>query len=427
MKYFLLLLSHVAALQVSPDTVKDIEKPLCKNASEVGGGGKWKSVKETQVSRLPNLKERGYQKGCSYDKFMTYEPPTCKLPTHLYEVQKRPKRVMFVGDSVTDYHAQSFSWYYQGENRNVQKKPCTFVKEDWQKHLKAAGRFDQKTIDDTVLWMEKQGGNNGKNGHLWWGCQNSSVMYAPALTLEGKNPEVWKAFMYTVKTWVKKPLGPEDVIVMNVGLHGLKDGFYKNLDHMDRKWTPAITSMMEEYKEWKKEGDAPKLIWRQVSPQHWQGDSGYWSPNAPKDCSAIRSLKKQEERKEKYPSRNNDMFLTAVEKAGLHVDGHDIEIMPIWRASADRWDEHPLLDCTHFCSFGGVTRYWNSALLVTAAGMLTEAPKEPKSATALKVALKGRNSKTKAAEDSKKEALKLALAAAKASKVPKAPKGAVQV
>merc|ERR1719160_101378 len=92
MKY-LLLLSHVAALQVSPDTVKDIEKPLCKNASEVGGGGKWKSVKETQVSRLPNLKERGYQKGCSYDKFMTYEPPTCKLPTHLYEVQKKGQSV----------------------------------------------------------------------------------------------------------------------------------------------------------------------------------------------------------------------------------------------------------------------------------------------------------------------------------------------
>merc|ERR1719160_593445 len=375
MKY-LLLLSHVAALQVSPDTVKDIEKPLCKNASEVGGGGKWKSVKETQVSRLPNLKERGYQKGCSYDKFMTYEPPTCKLPTHLYEVQKRPKRVMFVGDSVTDYHAQSFSWYYQGENRNVQKKPCTFVKEDWQKHLKAAGRFDQKTIDDTVLWMEKQGGNNGKNGHLWWGCKNSSVLYAPALTLEIKNPEVVKAWMYMVRTWVKKPLDDQDVLVMNVGLHGLKDGFYKNLDHMDRKWTPIITGMLNEWKEWKKEkGGAPKLIWRQVSPQHWQGDSGYWKPNQiEKKCQAISTLKSQEKKQDKYPSRNNDMFAKAVEGAGLEIDHKDIEVMPIWRASADRFDEHPIADCTHYCSFGAVPRYWNAALLVTASGMYN-APK----------------------------------------------------
>lgn len=373
LKYFLLLAS-VAALNFKKPTGR---KPLCDNVLDVGGGGKWNPAEgPNQLDRLPQLLERGYQysnQHCNDGKFLVYEPPKCRLPARVLEVSKRPKRVMFIGDSVSDQSAQSFSWFYQKENRAVKKKPCKFMKEDWREHLEKSGRFNETTIADTILWMEKQGANNAVNGHMWWGCKDSSVMYAPMLTLEMTNKEVIPALMYLVKTWTDEPLGADDVIVMNIGLHGLKDGFWKNLRHMDNKWTPLLTLIMKEWGEWKKEGTAPKFIWRQISPQHWSGDGGNWN-NQPwaKQCIPLKPniLQFRQTDKTKYPTRNDMMFKQACQDAGLEVDDADITILPIWRASADRWDEHPNGDCTHYCMYGSVNRYWNSALLATASGML---------------------------------------------------------
>jgi len=381
MKYLLLLLPAAAALKVN-----DV-KPLCMKASDmagypVGPGGKWKVESEKKYDPMPEAfargPNRGIQVGCTYDKFMLFEPKTCRLPSHKDDVPVKPKRVVFMGDSVMDQSAASYSWFAQKENRITDQKPCGFMKEEMNEHLEKSGLFSKETIKDTVHWMVQQGGNNNKNGHIWWGCKNSTVAFVPVLTLEPKNPEVIKALMYTVKTFHDQgPLGPEDVIVMNWGLHGLKDGKKTNLVRMDKEWTPALTLLMKEWKAWKQEGAAPKMIWREVSPQHFAG-GGNWNEgiDLKQKCAAMGALNLQAKDATRFPLRNDNMFKKAVEEAGLEVDHHDIEILPVWRASAERFDEHPNGDCTHFCQYGAVNRYWNSALLSTASGMLKAAPKQ---------------------------------------------------
>lgn len=411
MKYYVcfVLLSSVASvrrIEVNQVNAPGREKPLCKTGKEwaawpVGEGGKWKPAQdEFNKDVLPAA--RKFEAGCKYEKLLAYEPKNCRLPTHPDDVPQKPRRVMFIGDSVMDNSATSFTWFYQKEFRmGGNRKPCLFAKDEMEKHLRQAGRFDKKTINDAVHFMVKQGVNNKKGkGHNWWGCQNSTVMYAPVLTFTEQNPEVIKAFMYTVKTFGEEPLGPQDVMVMNWGLHGVADGGTGRLAKMDKEWTPALTLLMKEWAQWKKEGTAPKLIWREVSPQHFPNPGGGWKPTqtsnpgggimdffnlgtkknevaanknevaAKNECAPIGDMNKRVVDHTTLPLRNNNMFKKAVEDAGLSVDGKDIEILPVWRATAERFDEHPINDCTHYCIYGSAYQYWNSALLATASNML---------------------------------------------------------
>merc|ERR1719262_988341 len=84
--------------------------------------------------------------------------------------------------------------------------------------------------------------------------------------------------------------------------------------------------------------------------------------------------------KAKKEKPSSTMFKSAVKAAGLEIDGANIEFLPIWRGSAERYEDHQQLtkyqkethqfiDCTHFCTHGNVNRFWNSALVATMSSM----------------------------------------------------------
>lgn len=408
MKFFLLL-GTVSALNLGR-VYKPKVKPICKDVNSVeghvGSKGEWKFIDESQFDKLPEMWHRGpasnppMQAGCDKvaykkagDKFMVYEPHTCRLPYKAEEVKNMPRRFLFVGDSVQDEAAVAMSWFLQKENRvaNQNTKPCTFKKDQMERRLKASGKFEKHVINKAAHWMVQQGGFNRKRGHLWWGCKNSSVMYAPIMTFDAPNQQIIKAWAYTLQNFGgDTPLGPEDVVVLNFGLHGIADGKAGNLAKMEETWIPSMTTFLNEWKEWKANGTAPKLIWREVSPQHFGAPDGHWNHDNGGQCKAIGGNKDQiAEDPTKFPLRSTNMFKKAVEDAGLEIDGKDIAFMPVWRVTSERFDEHPWGDCTHYCYFGAVNRYWNSALLVTASGMLQQSmPEEPKKVSKKKATLK---------------------------------------
>merc|ERR1719272_1474437 len=88
----------------------------------------------------------------------------------------------------------------------------------------------------------------------------------------------------------------------------------------------------------------------------------------------------QMKKKGEFPLSNTDMFRHAVRAAKLKVDGTQIDFLPVWRGSAERYEDHqPLskyqkehkatIDCTHFCVHGNVHRFWNSAIVTVISSM----------------------------------------------------------
>lgn len=347
------------------------KKQFCKNAKDIEQGF-WVSLKEDEFQSPPE------GAGCNPERMM-WEPQTCKLPYHSNETKKTPGRVIFVGDSISDISARSFAWYYDqlwAKDLNA----CTYQKADVGKKLKLQllkGGFNAMTVADTQKYIEEQGFNRN---HHWWGCSaNVSVSYIPTDTPPPQNTV--KAFMFAVKNFGAKPLGPQDTIVLNWGMWA---------DKGDETWGASMKAFMQEYKQWMQAKTAPKLIWREVSPTHWGADTQtgyskdkYEMSQITKGCSPAGGPKQMEHQMKKttqFPLKNTNMFKDSLKATGLKVDGVNIEFLPIWRGSAERYEDHqPLtkyqidngqkIDCTHYCTHGNVNRFWNSALGATISAM----------------------------------------------------------
>lgn len=352
-------------------------KQFCKKAQDIEQG-LWVSLKEEEYAAPPE------GAGCNPQKLM-WEPNTCKLPYFSNETKKSPGRVVFVGDSITDTSARSFAWFYDklwAKDLNA----CTYQKADVQKKVKLQllkSGITPFQLKETQKYIEENGFDRN---HHWWGCSaNVSVSYVPT---DAPPPrDAVKGFMYALKNFGSKPLGPEDVIVLNWGMwvdKGEKEGKMKA-----EEWGPSMKLLMQEYKEWKKAGTAPKLIWREVSPTHWGANVYEYSKELydktqiTKGCSPAGGPKQMEHQMKKadsFPLKNTNMFKESVKAAGLKVDGKDIEFLPIWRGTAERYEDHqPLtkyqidqgqkIDCTHYCTHGNVNRFWNSALVAVISSM----------------------------------------------------------
>jgi len=187
--------------------------------------------------------------------------------------------------------------------------------------------------------------------------------------------------LYAVKMFGERPLSSQDTLVINWGAWEKED--------KKGEWADNLDIFMKAYADWRKEGDAPRLIWREMSPMHWGANGGAYSKDSFKEtqttlgCSPAggpKQIEAQMSRKAEFPLRNSDMFRHAVRQAHLQIDGDHIEFLPIYRGSAERYEDHqPLskyqkatfatVDCTHYCVHGNVHRFWNSAILSVIAGM----------------------------------------------------------
>merc|ERR1719375_881750 len=99
---------------------------------------------------------------------MMWEPKTCKLPYRSAEGDmKKPGRVVFVGDSVSDTSATSFAWFYDQSSQKRSHK-CSIEKEDMfvkiQPQLQKAG-FEKKTVEHTMQFLQS---SSFRKGHMWW-------------------------------------------------------------------------------------------------------------------------------------------------------------------------------------------------------------------------------------------------------------------
>jgi hypothetical protein len=349
-----LVFSQASALQV------DRGQPICGGNKDLSQKGKWVKLNDKQYTE--NFKPPGQQFGCQVSKLM-WQPESCSLPQKASDITMQPRRTVFIGDSVQDVSAESFMWFLEKKQPH---KNCSFTDELKPKLVDQG--YSSATADHTVKWIQ----NQLTKGHRWWGCSDK-VSYIPMHRMpDSHSHEMIKALMFAVKNFGDEPLGPEDVIVLNWGLHytnDKKDGQEKSIND--------LKAILDEWALWDKAGDAPKLIWRQVSPQHWGGVDGTWSPHheSSTSCSPIalgkaNRLDLMAKRTDGFKHRNDMMFEEAVQKANLKIDGTKIAVLPIWRPTAERNDEHigqtyehATADCTHYCTHGPVNRLWNSGIL----------------------------------------------------------------
>lgn len=368
---------HLAsALRMTPGGMKlkehipDKSLPMCKGTEDLQQKGRWVQLKQTLFDK--NFVKPGKQPGCKEERKM-WQPNNCNLPVSSKEVKERPKRFIFIGDSVQDVSAESFAWFLNKETP-AKEKNCSYTGEHMKAKLLEAG-FSKQTTDHTVEFIQRQ----LTKGHKWWGC-NSQVSYIPMAHMPDMHAEnMFPALMFAVKNFGDKPIGKEDAIVLNFGLHYTNDKHKKVSEQA--KQIRSLQLMLEEWSKWNQKDDAPKLIWRQVSPQHWGGVDGTFSAfHEVHECPAIggpKALDNLMQNKEVFRYRNDRMFEQAAAKANLKIDGNKIAVLPIWRASAERYDEHILpeygfveaADCTHYCTHGAVNRLWNSGLLALSQDM----------------------------------------------------------
>lgn len=353
-------------------------KPLCNSGAQLDGGSweDWGSAPKSREMSFLNLP------GCKKGANLMYEPKSCSLPRFANEVAFQPKRVVFVGDSTQDSQARSYAWFYDELKEKDLKKcahPILKMKEKVAADLKKAN-FSQSDIEATENFVGSQISGKKWNSQEWWGCESDV-----AFILADKPPpaSAAKGFMHAVRNFYEKPLGPDDVVVMNFGLW-MDGAHYKKQDGSE------LSPILKELKSWGK--DAPKLIWREITPSHWNSWDGYYTPAAFRStntgCKAVSE--KHIELMAKNPSglrgKTNLMVKQAMKEAGMEVDGVNVEFVPVWKAAVKQQDDHGTLgeksDCTHFCQNGSVNRFMSSALLSVAAGMMQRSKAPPAVPTA---------------------------------------------
>jgi hypothetical protein len=345
-------------------------KAFCKDASQIQNGT-WVLLEEGEYQAAPKV--------CN-PELMMWEPETCKLPYHSNEVGQNLGRVVIIGDSITDNAARSFAWFY-GESQGKERNACQYSKGNFKSKIQPQLEqinLKQSQVSDTLNYIEA---NGFRKNHHWWGC-DSNVMYIPSDSPPPSNAV--RGFMHAVKHFSKEPLGPQDTIVLNWGAWEKED--------KEGAWSGNMKGFMKEYAKWQKEKTAPKLIWREMSPMHWGADGGKYTKQAFKDtqvtngCSkmGLKQIERQMQNKNEFPSSNTRMFKNALKEAGLQIDGVNVEFLPVWRGSAERYEDHQLLskyqkanhatiDCTHYCVHGNVHRFWNAALVSTISSMKEKA------------------------------------------------------
>ena len=174
-------------------------------------------------------------------------------------------------------------------------------------------------------------------------------------------------------------MGASDVVVMNLGLH---DDPRKGYADLPMQIPPAL----EWWRQERAAGRAPRLLWRQATPQHWNTPMGKFQTHEDVTRTAITTKvgcqPPREGAADAFPLYDQGVS-DLVRRSGDWAD-----VLPIFAATWARYDEHPPLklwetrypkqvqdsahwraanqtfrDCTHWCLPGPVPRFWTQALM----------------------------------------------------------------
>jgi hypothetical protein len=401
-------ISTEKAAASSNRSMAEAELHTCSSMKQLAGPGSWEKVTrlcpgqagKTCIDRSSHTCNNGPSVTCMpTGDLMVYKPRLCRLPLCIDDVLRQGSgkanlnslgHTRFVGDSVTGQFYRSFRAYTKN---NGPRNKCFSAMNQLRRLLEAGGH--EKTAVKGVLEYMFPGDTNIDSQHVdISGCdspvssirldsfpwrKDASSAYSKSSILE------MAEVLVTLCLEMSPRLTSHDTLVLNVGVHYIGAPAYANPKDMHqglamflRKWSALAKSR----------GDMPRLVWRDTSPQHFASSpSGeYHQPGAPDgdpEHYPCRDISEQQvssllSDSNSYINDHRRAFVQAVQCAGLVVDGFNIAVLPVWRATIARRDEHTswgrdfdpvtsvwsgnIHDCTHFCERSSVLVYWNAAL-----------------------------------------------------------------
>ena len=319
------------------------------------------------------------------------------------------RTLRFIGDSVTSDHYQyltrcvlncSFETMHVGTLKLSDKATA----EELKRYLTVRG-FQK----DVAHWALKLLQAASKDGYAT-GCTLESggrvdfrrVNALPVNTSRrghGSHREIVAAIWHTLLYWSGPALNKDDVVLINFGLHDYGK-LRAQVGDVLRWWAAEEAT-----------GSAPRLLWRQTSPQHWPTSPlGAFSSFEDVAQTASMPCRAHEARDEQgvdlagaafrlYDKSVSEAVLQASSSSHELGDGSGsrdrgaahrrwADVLDVFAATAERAEDHPrltkgslpvksvertlrvnsteaalLADCTHYCIPGSVLRFWTQALL----------------------------------------------------------------
>ena len=124
----------------------------------------------------------------------------------------------------------------------------------------------------------------------------------------------------------------QETLVINYGLHRQTTD-YQDIHRTLQRWQAYRPPT----------GRKLRLVWRETSPQHFQGKSGLFHGIKTPPCVAIDDMRAAWE-----PYKNMTDILS---------EFPEIHLLPIWSLTALRFDAHSEKECSHWC-LPGVPDVW---------------------------------------------------------------------
>ena len=296
------------------------------------------------------------------------------------------KRLRLIGDSMMQQHYDfiagcllncSTSWPVP---QKVAKFKYARVHEEWKESLMNAG-FSGKTSSTALHYLRMERGKEDFHsgcsvpevgGHVDYRRVNRlGSPRDPGRTLTNATAAILHALVYLPHAW--GTLTPHDVVLMNFGIH-------RDLHIQGR-----MRAVLEWWSRERRARRAPRLLWRQTSPQHWKSPLGIFRDYEQDGVVANRcSIQLGAHRDEAFAAF--DLNVTAAIRAwGVSWAA----VLPTFGVTWDRSEDHAklkpgateergtvvarmieryrasgstLMDCTHNCPTGSVVTFWTQAL-----------------------------------------------------------------
>jgi len=404
-------ISTEKAAASSNRSMAEAELHTCSSMKQLAGPGSWEKVTtlcpgqtgQTCRDRSSHTCTHGPNVTCMpVGDLMVYKPRLCRLPLCIDDVLLQGSgkanlnslgHTRLVGDSVMGQFYRSFRAYTKN---NGPSNKCFLVMNQLRRLLEAGGH-KKTAVEGVIAYMfagiDSPSGAASSHADIS-GCDSpvSSIRLNsfpwrrdPSSAYSKSSIPEMAEVLVTLCLEMSPRLTSHDTLVLNMGVHYIGAPSYANpkdlhqgLTMFLRKWSALAKSR----------GDMPRLVWRDTSPQHFASSpSGeYHQPGAPDgdpENWPCRDISEQQlssllSDSNSYINDHRRAFVQAVQCAGLVVDGFNIAVLPVWRATIARRDEHTswgrdfdpvtsvwsgnIHDCTHFCERSSVLVYWNAAL-----------------------------------------------------------------
>lgn len=341
-----------------------------------------------------------------HDRLLEYVPVGCSLPIAVLttegarpvgvEAALRGRSLRFVGDSVSQQVFLYLSACTLEGNCTRWHDPVHM--QSLTSRLRAAG-YDALTANLTSR------GLRGNAGRAPWGFNSCSrprisasetgftVDYRRMERLPPPGSGQIAATMHALAYFGPAPLRFEDVLVLNVGLH--------YAPNEQRELHSAVEEALVWWSAERAAGRAPALLWRETTPQHFQGEGGFFPTDGLATVSSpLRLTRECRSLSEEEVSRRGAAgkpLISLLRERGVRV-------VDVFRPLASRSDEHPLMyyespdrrsslwkslraraqqqprehdangsaatlppDCTHFCGPSSSLRFVARAVLAAVA------------------------------------------------------------